>query len=67
MYESCSISMIKRRKLSYFGQIMRKAGNCLDKTSCRTQYTGSEKARENQGCDVLTTWKNGLERLLTNY
>jgi len=40
------LNLIKRRKLSYFGQMMRKEGDCLEK-----DCSGSKKVKETK--DVM--------------
>jgi|SRR6218665_471686 len=52
------LNMIKRMKLSYFGHVMRKEGDCLEKKSCKTLHR-EQKKKGDQGCDGWTTWKNG--------
>src|SRR6218665_1258685 len=59
-------NIIKRRKLSYFGHVMRNVGDCLDKKSCKALHREQEN-KGNQECDGWTTWKNGPKCGLKTY
>jgi len=40
------LNLIKRRKLPYFGHVMRKEGDCLEKEIMHCTVPGVRKARE---------------------
>ena len=50
------LNLIKSRKLSYFGHVMKKEGDCLEKEIMQAHCTGSKKAGETK--DVID-WQHG--------
>jgi len=58
----------QRRKLSYFGHVMRKEGDCLEKEIMQGSLQHQEQENKgNQGCGGWTTWNNGPECHLKTY
>ena len=48
------LNLIKRKKLSYFGRVMRKEGDCLEKETMQGTVPEARK-QGGQGCDWLKT------------
>ena len=53
--------LINRRKLAYFGHVMRKERDCLEKEVIQGAVPGGQR------CDGWTTWKNGFRCCLKNF